>query len=121
MTEALFDLNLPEHPADPTAGMSAQQKMTRRKQQALAQGLHPLAVLFGHIRLHKDAAPADDRNAPGLRCGGCRHFGRNFHGYPHCLYGDGVRSSNSANSECRQWYPACVDYQPRNGSETARA
>ncbi|ROO82649.1 hypothetical protein EDD29_0130 [Actinocorallia herbida] len=113
MTNALFDLDDPTSNNLTEPKLSAQRRMTLRKQAALERGQHPLSVLFGHLPLHKDAAPANDRTAAGLRCGSCAHRGPGFYGYPKCLIANGARISNSANSECRAWWPACHDYTPR--------
>src|SRR5215471_1572023 len=51
--------------------LSADRRRTVRQAQALANGLHPLSLRFGHMPLHPDAAPANDRKAPGARCRDC--------------------------------------------------
>jgi hypothetical protein len=69
---ALFDL-----PADATVipdlaearHLSADKRRTKHQLALLTARHHP----FGRP-LHADAPPADDRTAPGPRCGTCRHL-----------------------------------------------
>jgi hypothetical protein len=64
MTDALFDLDTPA--PDPAEKLSYGRRLTRRQRAQLAAGVHPLT----RGPLHPDAAPAEPRDAPGLRCGG---------------------------------------------------
>jgi hypothetical protein len=96
---------------------------------AMRHGQHPLsAALRWPIHLHPDAAPADDRDADGLRCGGCR-FRRllPYHSrtYAKCCWGDppGERVSHGSGTDCAAWWPACREYEPGDrelGSDAAR-
>lgn len=129
MNDALFDID----PADvrtpePTEVLSPDRRRTLRQAAALARGVHPLALALGwRIRLHPDAAPADDRKAPGLRCGTCRFrevLGYHSRSYPKCAHGapgtgDGPRMSHGAATDVRGWWPACTDHEPSDpkGSE----
>ncbi|MFG3439900.1 hypothetical protein ACGF0J_21855 [Nonomuraea sp. NPDC047897] len=112
----MSELPLLEGPASapaPTASPeSADRARTRRQRELLAAGRHPLtAVLTRPLRLHAEAAPADDRQAPGRRCGGCRFRQTSGWGFPKCMFGDGIRASRGAATDCRAWWPACVDHQ----------
>lgn len=97
----------------PAAPLSATRRMTRLKQQLLACGLHPLSRTSRPLPLHPDAAPPDDRTAPGLRCGTCVHRIVNHRGYPKCGAADGARATRGARTDVRAWWPACVDHQER--------
>jgi hypothetical protein len=89
------------------SGSSA--KVTRRQLETLHGGFHPLTHVNGvrYLKLHVDAPPADDRKAPGPRCGGCAH--RLTGHYPKCER----YWSNSEQSDCRAWWPACTDFEPK--------
>jgi hypothetical protein len=119
VTDALFDLPTPANTPEPEK-LSPDQRRTRRQAAVLRQGQHPLTlVLSAPLRLHPDAAPADDRKAPGLRCGTCafreiRHYGPRA--WPKCTFGDGVRMSHGAGTDIRAYWPACRDYQPKDGA-----
>jgi hypothetical protein len=116
----LFD---PEpYRAETVAGeaVSAGRRLTARQLATLGRGFHPIAK---GLRLHADAAPAGDRRAPGLRCGTCRFRvlqNRGNRSYPKCQWPDETtyrfadmpRVTCGAATDCRAWYPACVDYQP---------
>lgn len=119
MSDGLFDVP-PGFVPPPIPGMSADQRRTVRQARALANGAHPLSLAFNrHISLHPDAAPADDRQAEGLRCGTCRYrqvLGHHSRSYPKCQVGDGARISHGAGTDVRSWWSACVDYQPREDS-----
>ena len=71
MTAPLF-----EDAPEPLRKASPPQVMRKRQAQCLKHGAHPLTAALGRtIPLHPDAAPADDREASGLRCGGCANAG----------------------------------------------
>ena len=93
----------------------------------LAAGYHPLGVVesaFGGLKLHEEAAPLNDRDAPGRRCGNCRFRAvLRYHrkAYGKCLFpGDSgadeidligpPRVTHGAASDCRAWWPACTDH-----------
>lgn len=109
----------PELPAPaPVARPAGHTPAERRRQRQLgliAEGYHPLATLVHNLRLHPAAAPAGNRSAEGLRCGGCarRIQSRDTaRAYPKCeLY-----PSRSEASDIRSWWPACVHFTP----ETAK-
>lgn len=101
------------------------EKRNRRQGEAARGGFHPLYASLGLVlRLHPDAAPFDDRQAPGLRCGTCR-FRRSHHGgarsYAKCLWPDPeVRPANGwprvthgIGTDVKRAWPACLNYEPR--------
>lgn len=108
----------------PGEKISDGRKRTARQFKALARGRHPISGL----PLHTDAAPHDDQKAPGLRCRGC-HFhqlmGGHKRGYPKCFWPnpdlyrlvDLPRVSMGPATDCRGWFPACTDYQPREDTK----
>lgn len=114
MSATLFEeFPTPSQPADK---LSADRRRTIRQAQALAAGAHPLGLAVGHhIRLHPDAPPADDKTAPGPRCGTCWHRTLDTHHnrtYAKCTYGHGTRISHGAGTDVRAWWPACADHSP---------
>lgn len=121
MSDTLFDVDPAQaRPAEPAEKLSADRRRTIRQADALAHGRHPLGLVFGSpLRLHADAAPADDRTAPGARCGTCRFrelFGYHTRSYAKCTVGyvEGrgyPRVSHGSATDVRAWWPACRDYQ----------
>lgn len=114
MTDALFDLDPAQARAEEPAAerISPTRRRTIKQARALASGMHPMSVYLGRpLKLHADAAPGDDRKAAGLRCRTCRFWMANHRDYVKCWAGDGVRTSFSDASDCRGWWPACVDYE----------
>jgi hypothetical protein len=109
---ALFDMD--PVPAGPVPEReSADRRRTRRQLEALGHGQHPLGLCFGvRLRLHPEAPPADDRGAPGPRCGACvsrQPWGA--HGFAKCLRGEGGWATHSAASDVRAWWPACEHWE----------
>lgn len=109
MSDGLFDLGPAQVHPDPLAGLSYQKRLTVRQKSALEQGQHPLSLLFGHLPLHPEAAPADDRKTDGRRCRNCTFHSANAWGYPQCDLR--ARKSHGAATDCRGWWPACSDHQ----------
>ena len=111
----LFDLPQVKQPPELTETLSPDQKRTRRQRDLLDVGYHPLTLVMSRpLRLHADAAPADDPRAEGLRCGGCRFRELRNYGvrsWPKCTIGG--RESHGGGTDCRAWWPACVDFQPK--------
>jgi hypothetical protein len=127
---ALFDItpaDRPGVPATPAAKLSADRRRTIRQAEMLAHGRHPLGgdKWHAYLRLHPEAAPHDDRRAPGRRCGNCwyrRVLEYNSRSYPKCLYGmenatdadpnPGLppRVTHGAATDCRAWWPACLNH-----------
>lgn len=91
--------------------LSPDRRRTVRQAMDLAKGVHPLTG----GPLHHDAAPVDDRKAPGHRCGTCRFrvAGR----YAKCWWpnvdrpGGHPRVSFGAATDVRSWWPACADHE----------
>lgn len=121
-TLPLFDLGSAA-PGPRIPGLSADRRRTQRQAAHLACGLHPLTAALGYpIRLHPDAAPADDRAAPGRRCGNCwyRHvLDHHDRTYPKCVYTrqdardfarQPERITHGAGTDVRAWWPACRDH-----------
>jgi len=108
---ALFDME--SVPAEPAGKLSADRRRTIRQLEALRHGRHPLGLCFGaRLRLHPDAPPADDRAAPGPRCGTCvfrQPWGA--HGFAKCLRGEGGWATHSASSDVRAWWPGCEHWE----------
>jgi hypothetical protein len=105
----------------------------RRRRQAAAMVLrhHPLSLTLGlPLPLHREAAPADDRDAPGRRCGNCRFrqsLAHHTRSYPKCVEPGGLsadqlarlgppRVSHGEGTDVRAWWPACVDHDYGDGS-----
>jgi hypothetical protein len=122
MTLALFDADPPPAAPPPAEKLSPDRLRTQRQHDAVARGVHPLALVFGPaVRVHQDA----DRS-----CGNCRFRapGR----YPKCMYGYGrveipatkrypggptyrvvwPRGSHGPATDVRAWWPACTDHEP---------
>ncbi|WIX75980.1 hypothetical protein QRX50_31470 [Amycolatopsis carbonis] len=112
----MFPALTPVEPEPLTPGA----RRTQRNSQLAAARLHPLtAVLRSALKLHLDAAPHDDRDAPGLRCGTCR-FRRPVHAgagnYPKCTRTPLLMTHSDA-SDCRSFWPACAFYENHGGTE----
>ncbi|MDX3111549.1 hypothetical protein, partial [Nonomuraea angiospora] len=98
--------------APPRPPESSGRSRTRRQSALLAVGQHPLTlVLTRPLRLHAEAAPHEDRQAPGRRCGNCQFRQKSAWGYPKCTFGDGARASRGAGTDCRGWWPGCLDHE----------
>ena len=125
--EALFPGFEPPE-AEPVEVLSAGQRLTRRQQQDVSNGKHPLtagplhpeattrrhAPIPGHPDCHPDA-PCSGRADP-FTCGSCV-FRDATYTYPKCLLPNpmtgrpwGTRVSHGATSDVRARWPACVDY-----------
>jgi len=119
----LFDIG-PGEGAEPAVKLSEGRRRTLRQAQAMAHGSHPLALLGAHLRLHPDAPPADDRKAPGPRCGGCAFTERNERGFLKCARGrsgeictpsfrSGPYETHGGGSDLKLWWPACDRFEER--------
>lgn len=115
---------------EPAEKLSTERRRALRQLTALRAGTHPLGmlpkILPGHLSLHPDAPPADDRDATGPRCGNCR-FRRTL-GYHNRTYGKCVhpgsrgadeievagppRVTHGAATDVRAWWPGCRDWEP---------
>lgn len=104
--------------------ISADRRRTIRQAQALTGGTHPLSLTLGrHIRLHPDAPPAADRDAPGPRCGSCWYRHVLLHhdtSFPKCTLEES-RLTHGAGTDVRAWWPACVDYSAGDPALSADA
>lgn len=121
MTElALFDMDPTVPVPEPAEPISADRRRTIRQAEAIARGVHPLALVVPTIRMHPDT----DRGArPGdgiktLRCGSCKWRALwLWHNktYPKCtnLHGRPTRplTTHGAATDCRAWWPACTAYE----------
>lgn len=121
--DALFDLPAGARvEREPVAAMTPGERMRARQLDRMARGIHPLSKPgWAPIPLHRDAAPALDKDAAGLRCSGCRFrqvLGHHDRAFPKCVLpdsdGDRMRATHSASSDVRTWWPACRDYQPKD-------
>lgn len=121
--ETLFDVA--PVPAVHTPEESATVRRTKRQAALLASRRHPLSSPLGvTLWLHAEAAPADDREAPGRRCGNCR-WRQAWHGgnrsYAKCFAPGLVsaetyercgppRASHGEATDIRSWWPGCTDH-----------
>jgi hypothetical protein len=120
----LFDVT--PIPAEPPPEESAGVRRTKRQAALLAGRRHPLSSPLGiSLWLHAEAAPADDKDAPGRRCGNCR-WRQSMRGgnrsYAKCFAPGLVsaetyercgppRASHSEATDIRAWWPACKDHE----------
>lgn len=121
----LFDLPDGAVVSPDMAALSAGGRRRIRQAEAVAAGVHPLALVVTGIRMHpgadRDAKATDRPNLP-LRCGSCWYRGENHYGYPKCGFSDTRRTCGDATT-VRAWWPACVDYSgsdPTMGPDAAR-
>lgn len=106
----------------PARKLTPGEAMRARQADKLARGLHPLTRPgWPPIVLHKQAAPAGDLEAPGLRCGGCKFrqvIGHHDRSFPKCTlpdkWGDSPRATHSEASDVRAWWPACDGFEPKD-------
>lgn len=116
VVEQLVLFELPEGAIVARPGLSAGRRRTMRQLAMLTAGRHP----FGG-RVHPEAAPVDDRSAPGRRCGNCSHrvlVNGGQRDFPKCLLGataggDAPRLTHGAATDVRAWWPACTDHVKR--------
>jgi hypothetical protein len=135
---AMFDVE-PLPAAEPDPPQSATVRRTRRQAAMLANRRHPLSSPLGYsLFLHAEAAPADDRDAPGRRCGNCRFrqiLGHHDSRYPKCV-APGLMSadayerlgpprvSHGEATDVRAWWPGCKDHEwgdPALSPDSARS
>lgn len=104
---------------------SAWQRRAERQLRRFALGFHPVGLAHKvTLKVHPQAAPADDREAPGLRCGTCVFrtiLDYRKKQYPKCM-GPGHAYEGHRDPQDRltvrgkgidvpAWWPACTDYQ----------
>lgn len=122
----LFDVEPFHVPSEPAVKLTGDARRRQRQEESLAAGWHPLNAAGYRIRLHADA-PADrlNRQAPGLRCGDCRFrevMGHHNRSYGKCTYrphdsGGYARITHGPGTDIRAWWPACVDFQPKEAAD----
>lgn len=129
---ALFDLvpaaAVEASPAAPEPQLTPGQRRIARQAAALAAGRHPLSLtVVDGLGLHAEAAPADDKAAPGRRCGSCRFrvlAGGHARDFPKCRYpdpdtwpgrGGWPRETSGGATDVRAWWPACPQHEPVGG------
>jgi hypothetical protein len=122
---ALFDLPAgAQRVADVVASLSAGGRRRVRQAQAVAAGVHPLALAMTGVRMHPDAsrdATAADRPDLDLRCGTCWHRRDTGWGYPKCWRDGTARISHGDATTVRAWWPACTDYSPAAAGDSTVA
>lgn len=135
---ALFDMAPVATPIPP--GLSPGQRRTARQRQLLQRGVHPLSgsQAYSQIRLHPEAAPVDDADAEGRRCGNCRFRELALHHdyrYPKCFWTGSLgpeelhkhghpRVTHGEATDVRAWWPACTDHEygdPQLSSDAFRS
>jgi hypothetical protein len=111
-TEHLFDL--PTIPVPNPPKLSGDQRRVQRQAEFLVRGQHPLvAALNWPLRLHDEAAPVNDRDAPGRRCGNCwyrQQFRYHNRTYAKCTADDGARITHGPGTDIRSWWSGCRDH-----------
>ncbi|MGI5223575.1 hypothetical protein [Actinoallomurus sp. CA-142502] len=127
MSDTLFDVDPTQvGTPEPTEKLSADRRRTLRQADALTRRRHPLELALGFpLGLHP-AAAADDRTAPGLRCGTCgfrQVLTHNDGRFPKCLFAvtdkTAPRVTRGAGTDVRAWWPACRDYQAAEEAPTS--
>lgn len=131
---ALAGAAIPDELEELTPG----ERRRNRQVAAVAHGQHPLSAALRYaIRLHPEAAPLDDRRAPGRRCGSCRWrqtTGYHNRTYPKCWYPEDEpaeryevlgppRASHGPGTDVKRHWPACEDHEygdPRLSLDAAR-
>lgn len=96
------------------------QRRAQLQAEKFTAGWHPITGM----KLHPDAAPYEDRQAPGRRCGTCRFravLGYHNKTWPKCLNPGGRGAdeideagppfvTHGAGTDVPRWFPACVDH-----------
>ncbi|MEU1736487.1 hypothetical protein [Streptosporangium sp. NPDC020145] len=116
MAEGLVLFGAPDPPEPEQPPESQTVRRTRRQAAMLAAGIHPLSAVAGKLRVHPEAAPYGDLQAPGRRCGNCTFrqvFSHHNDRHPKCTVADGARVSHSAATDCRAWWPGCVNHEQK--------
>jgi hypothetical protein len=117
----LFDGYEPAE-AVPVPKVSADRRRTLRQAERIAAGVHPLTggPLHELASRHRDStAPKSDP----FTCGSCwfrevnRYHNKSF---AKCWESDGKRATHSAATDVRAWWPACRNYSPSDGGDSAR-
>lgn len=108
---------MPERPDGEACVKPAPMTLGERQRAKLNVGLHPLSGVGGRgfLRLHANAAPADDKTAPGLRCGPCPLAGM-VDGFERKQCS--VAPARSHAADLVNWWPACTDHPDTTTTET---
>lgn len=118
--DGLFDVPADAYPiAPPPPTLTRGERRQRLVATRIATGVHPL----GYVPLHPDAPRR--RGDPGPTCGDCRFrvaISHHDKTHPKCRFpvtrGDETyypRATGCEASDIRRWWPACRDFQPRDG------
>lgn len=113
---ALFEVDESRRVPEPPK-LKPDQRRAQLQAEKFAAGYHPITG----AKLHEEAAPFDDRSAPGRRCGSCvfrRTLGYHNRSWPKCLNPGNLGAdeldalghpyvSHGAATDCRGWFPAC--------------
>lgn len=122
----LFDLD-PAQVVPAPAKLSPDARRRQGQYDTMAAGYHPLGEIesaFGGLKLHEQAAPLGDPDAPGRRCGNCWYrVNAHYHSrsYPKCSFTGSMgadevaisappRVTHGAGSDCKAWWPGCADH-----------
>ncbi len=99
-------------PANTRESVGVDARRTQRQRALIAKGEHPLTRLPLHPQAPADTGPQVRRPQP-FTCGTCTHLlDLDYHNrrYLKCeIAGD----THCAASDCRRWWPACRQYEPR--------
>lgn len=132
MTETepcLFDVEQPIPALDEAPGMSVDRARTIRQRRAIANGQHPLGLVYPGVNVHLEVLVG----GANYTCGDCIYretIGHRSRSYPKCLYG-GVevtkagyqgapytttvypRVSHGAATDCRASWPGCGQFEAK--------
>lgn len=135
---SLFDFQ-PFVVEPPEEHLSADRRRTVRQAEAVARGVHPLALVHPTVRMHpgadatRTATQANAHERP-MRCGTCRfreQVSGGANNYPKCVWRPASdqpdangrhrtappRYSAGGATDVRGWWPACNDWQPSAKAE----
>lgn len=98
----------------PKEKISADRLRTKKQRTLLAKGKHPIT----HLPLHTEAAPVDNRDAEGRRCGNCifrEQYGYHRRTYAKCVLpgpsGGTPHVTHGAGTDVRAWWPGCERHE----------
>ena len=116
MTLPLFDVG-DQPTVEPPPKPKPDARRRERQAACLARGQHPLAAALRYpLPLHVEAAPIDDRDAPGRRCGNCEFREQvRWHNstYAKCSYDDWSMATHGPGTDARAWWPGCRHHEPK--------
>lgn len=116
---ALFEIDESRR-VPPPPKLNPDRRRAQIQAEKFAAGYHPITGM----KLHPEAAPFDDRQATGRRCGDCRFRAvLGYHGksWPKCLNPGGRGAdeidqvgppfvTHGAGTDVPRWFPACTDH-----------